>query len=217
MEKPKALVLTPQQMLTLSHSPPVENGLSRSLLPLTNIGAVRRWLDTSNFPFSLRERIPHVQDRKKAAPIGSECNRGRENSKKTSLLPRISHPTVVRKSQILPFVRRSQRECLRAPVPAQSNHQPQPAARMQLIDTERLEELIRSSIEILCRYFFSAGRKEGREWKIGDVTGVAGNSLGIQLTGDKAGVWHDRATGQGGNFTKLIMENRVCIFPQPRT
>jgi hypothetical protein len=84
---------------------------------------------------------------------------------------------------------------------------------MQLIDTERLEELIRSSIEILCRYFFSAGRKEGREWKIGDVTGVAGNSLGIQLTGDKAGVWHDRATGQGGNFTKLIMENRGVHFP----
>jgi hypothetical protein len=73
--------------------------------------------------------------------------------------------------------------------------------------------LIRNNIETLCRHFFSAGRKEDQEWKIGDITGAAGNSLGIQLTGDKAGVWHDRATGQGGDFTKLIMENRGVHFP----
>ena len=46
---------------------------------------------------------------------------------------------------------------------------------MQSIDTERLDQLIRSKIETLSRHFFPAGRKEGPEWKIGDVTGAAGN------------------------------------------
>jgi len=83
---------------------------------------------------------------------------------------------------------------------------------MDSIDSQRLDEVVRSNIETLCRHFFPAGRKEGGEWKIGDVTGGAGDSLGIQLTGANAGLWHDRATGDGGKFTKLLMQNRGVTF-----
>jgi twinkle protein len=81
------------------------------------------------------------------------------------------------------------------------------------VDTAHLHQLIRNNILSLCRQFFPHGKREGPEWKIGDVTGQKGDSLGIQLTGDKAGLWHDRATGQGGDFIELIMQNRGVSFP----
>lgn len=83
---------------------------------------------------------------------------------------------------------------------------------MDPVDSERLDQVIRSNIETLCRHFFPAGRKDCGEWKIGDITGAHGDSLGIQLTGANAGLWHDRATGDGGKFAKLLMLNRSVTF-----
>jgi hypothetical protein len=82
------------------------------------------------------------------------------------------------------------------------------------IDVERLRQLIRSNTETLCRHFVPSGRKESQEWKIGDGTGAAGNSLVIALSGERAGFWHDRATGDGGDFIMLIMLNRGVSFSE---
>ncbi|MCA1474294.1 AAA family ATPase [Bradyrhizobium sp. NBAIM08] len=41
------------------------------------------------------------------------------------------------------------------------------------------------------------------EARIGSVHGEAGESLNIELTGSKAGVWYDHATDQGGDLIKL--------------
>jgi hypothetical protein len=68
---------------------------------------------------------------------------------------------------------------------------------MEPIDWQALEQFEHDSTERICRHFFPLGKKVGQEWKIGDVSGVAGKSLGIQLTGDRASLWHDRATGEG--------------------
>lgn len=81
-----------------------------------------------------------------------------------------------------------------------------------LVDSERLNESVRSNIVTLCEHFLPAGKKESGEWKIADVTGAKGDSLGIQLTGPKAGLWHDRATRQGGTFVELLMQNRGITF-----
>jgi hypothetical protein len=48
-----------------------------------------------------------------------------------------------------------------------------------MIDGNRLNEVVRSNIETLCRHFFPTGHKDGGEWKIADVSGAKGNSLGI--------------------------------------
>lgn len=40
-----------------------------------------------------------------------------------------------------------------------------------MIDGKRLNEVVRSNIETLCRHFFPAGHKDGGEWKIADVSG----------------------------------------------
>ena len=47
------------------------------------------------------------------------------------------------------------------------------------------------------------GRKEGHEWRAGSVDGEKGQSLGVHLTGAKAGVWSDFGTGEGGDLIDL--------------
>ena len=51
---------------------------------------------------------------------------------------------------------------------------------------------------------FPAGKTRKGVFLIGDVLGSPGNSLEVVLTGEKAGLWTDRATGQGGDIFDLI-------------
>nr|WP_308005843.1 hypothetical protein [Xanthomonas albilineans] len=51
---------------------------------------------------------------------------------------------------------------------------------------------------------FPAGKKRGTKFFIGDTLGNAGDSLEVVLAGEKAGLWIDRATGQGGDLFDLI-------------
>jgi AAA domain len=81
-----------------------------------------------------------------------------------------------------------------------------------MIDTQKLGEVVASNIERLCRHFFPNGRKESGEWKIADISGAEGNSLGISLSADKAGLWIDRATDDKGDFPLLLMNSRNLLF-----
>jgi Toprim-like len=83
-----------------------------------------------------------------------------------------------------------------------------------MINLDLLRELERDRTEDLCRWFFPNGRKVGNEWRIADTTGAPGNSLGIKLTVPNAGLWQDRATGEGGDFVKLLCANRNLTFSQ---
>lgn len=51
---------------------------------------------------------------------------------------------------------------------------------------------------------FPAGKKRQGKFLIGDVLGSPGDSLEVVLAGDKAGLWTDRATGEGGDIFDLI-------------
>jgi hypothetical protein len=51
-----------------------------------------------------------------------------------------------------------------------------------------------------------AGYREGAEWRCGSVAGERGDSLGVHLTGAKAGVWSDFSTGQKGDALDLVRE-----------
>jgi len=84
---------------------------------------------------------------------------------------------------------------------------------MERIDWDRLKEFERNRAEDICKHFFPHGRRVGNEWKFGDVSGVPGTgtdggSLGVQLEGNKAGLWRDRATGAGGRLRNLIAQSR---------
>jgi putative DNA primase/helicase len=73
-------------------------------------------------------------------------------------------------------------------------------------DAERDEiraELI-ARLESVLTSMFPAGKKRQGKFLIGDVLGSPGDSLEVVLTGDKAGLWTDRANGDGGDIFDLI-------------
>ena len=45
--------------------------------------------------------------------------------------------------------------------------------------------------------------KQGRKFYVGGVQGEEGESLSVELQGEKAGLWHDFATGEGGDIFDL--------------
>ncbi len=51
---------------------------------------------------------------------------------------------------------------------------------------------------------YPAGKVRYGKFFIGDVSGSPGDSLEVVLDGEKAGLWTDRATGQGGDFFALL-------------
>src|SRR5438874_13353518 len=61
-------------------------------------------------------------------------------------------------------------------------------------------------IDHLVRDLLPAGHREGHEWRCGSVAGEPGDSLGVHLTGTKAGIWCDFSTGQKGDALDLVRE-----------
>ncbi len=59
----------------------------------------------------------------------------------------------------------------------------------------------------VCRLYLSDGARSGAYWQAGDVTGVAGRSLCVHLSGSRAGRWRDAATGNRGDLLDLIRLN----------
>ena len=59
-------------------------------------------------------------------------------------------------------------------------------------------------LESVLATLFPAGKKRKGKFLIGDVLGSPGDSLEVVLDGDKAGLWTDRATGDGGDIFDLI-------------
>jgi hypothetical protein len=53
------------------------------------------------------------------------------------------------------------------------------------------------------------GRRDGREWRVGNIAGEAGSSLSVRLIGPKAGLWHDFATGESDDALNLV---RAALF-----
>ena len=53
--------------------------------------------------------------------------------------------------------------------------------------------LLARDAERVCQELWPNGKREGHEWRVGDVYGSAGHSLACQLQGAKAGMWCDFA------------------------
>ena len=73
------------------------------------------------------------------------------------------------------------------------------------ITVQDISHRLADQAEILCRELLPNGRKDGLEWRVGSVKGEAGNSLGVRLSGDKAGIWGDFNGGQDkGDMLDLV-------------
>ncbi|MBK7024014.1 MAG: hypothetical protein IPH41_11080 [Sulfuritalea sp.] len=69
-------------------------------------------------------------------------------------------------------------------------------------DTVRADLICR--LESVLAALYPAGKVRKGQFLIGDVLGSPGDSLEVVLAGDKAGLWTDRATGDGGDIFDLI-------------
>jgi len=60
-------------------------------------------------------------------------------------------------------------------------------------------------VDSVVMHLLPNGKRTGQEWRVGGIEGEAGKSMGVHLSGDKAGVWLDGATGQAGDLIGLWM------------
>lgn len=70
-------------------------------------------------------------------------------------------------------------------------------------DILEIKRKLADRAQSVAEYLLPRGRKEANEWRAGSITGEAGQSLGVHLSGDKAGIWADFNGGQGGDLIDL--------------
>jgi hypothetical protein len=81
------------------------------------------------------------------------------------------------------------------------------------IDFKEVEAKALPRLDGVLRQLFPNGRRDGSEFRIGSLAGEKGDSLGIRLSGEKAGIWADFATGESGRGPiSLIAASRGLTY-----
>ncbi|MCZ2174223.1 MAG: phage/plasmid primase, P4 family [Burkholderiales bacterium] len=87
------------------------------------------------------------------------------------------------------------------------NDTQKPVEPRRILDDSEREELragLIAGLSSVLATLFPAGKRRRGKFLIGDVLGSPGDSLEVVLDGEKAGLWTDRATGDGGDIYALI-------------
>lgn len=84
------------------------------------------------------------------------------------------------------------------------NDTPSPAQPDREGQREAIRADLLARLESVLFTLFPAGTVRRGRFLIGDVLGSPGDSLEVVLQGEKAGLWTDRATGDGGDIFDLI-------------
>ena len=87
------------------------------------------------------------------------------------------------------------------------NDTQKPVEPQRILDDREREELragLIAGLSSVLATLFPAGKRRRGKFLIGDVLGSPGDSLEVVLDGEKAGLWTDRATGDGGDIFSLI-------------
>ncbi|MBL8641914.1 MAG: AAA family ATPase [Alphaproteobacteria bacterium] len=70
-------------------------------------------------------------------------------------------------------------------------------------DAQEVKSRLLQNLPYVLRALLPAGVVRGQKFMVGNVAGDAGDSLIVELSGSKAGLWHDFATGAGGDVLDL--------------
>ncbi len=73
----------------------------------------------------------------------------------------------------------------------------------QRLDPEELKQRLNRRLAEALYHLFPAGRIVQNNFVIGNVHGIQGDSLKVELSGSKTALWHDFATGDGGDILSL--------------
>ena len=71
------------------------------------------------------------------------------------------------------------------------------------LSASELRPRVLNALPDILRHLLPAGVVRGRKFMVGDIGGNKGDSLVVELHGEKAGLWHDFATGAGGDIFDL--------------
>ena len=88
--------------------------------------------------------------------------------------------------------------------PLDFNDDTAPAASDRSAEREAIRSSLMARLDSVLLTIFPAGKVKRGKFYIGDVLGSPGDSLEVVLTGEKAGLWTDRASGEGGDIFSLI-------------
>ena len=72
------------------------------------------------------------------------------------------------------------------------------------VERESIRADLIARLDSVLATMFPAGKERKGKFLIGDALGSPGDSLEVVLDGEKAGLWTDRATGDGGDIFTLI-------------
>lgn len=76
------------------------------------------------------------------------------------------------------------------------------------MDAKQVAQQLAAQAQDIARHLLPAGKLQGREWCVGSINGEAGESLKVCVSGGKAGVWADFATGETGDLLELWWQSR---------
>lgn len=79
-----------------------------------------------------------------------------------------------------------------------------------MTDITKIRDGLAARAQSVAEKLLPNGKKEGHEWRAGSIDGEKGQSLGVRLTGQKAGVWCDFSTGETGDLIDLWVATRRC-------
>lgn len=77
-----------------------------------------------------------------------------------------------------------------------------------MADITQVKRMLADRAQSVAETLLPGGKREGAEWRVGSVDGEKGKSLGVHLTGTKAGIWCDFATGDTGDLLDLWVSVR---------
>jgi len=81
-------------------------------------------------------------------------------------------------------------------------------------EKEQLRQNLLLDLPRLANLLLPGGKWQGGNWVCDNMYGGAGRSFNMCRDGERAGLWNDFATGEGGDIFQLIMANQGLTFPE---
>ncbi|MDH5528383.1 MAG: hypothetical protein OEY97_13915, partial [Nitrospirota bacterium] len=78
-----------------------------------------------------------------------------------------------------------------------------PEQGLQTVDADAVRRDLVDRLEAMLAYLFPNGTTRNGTFQVGDLQGTKGDSLVVELAGEKRGLWTDFATGEGGDAIAL--------------
>lgn len=82
-----------------------------------------------------------------------------------------------------------------------------------MADIVELKRMLASRAQAVAEHLLPGGKRVSHEWQVGSVSGDAGKSLNVHLDGQKAGIWRDFSTDEGGDLIDLWMAVKRLGLP----